>query len=271
MKVMEEFVAAKTGNSEDCEDGIIVTNGFAAVIDGATDKTERRYQGLLGGRFAMLACVDAIRLLDPAADINTALALLSTTLAHRLPDGLGPRERPSAALAIYSEAGQEVWQIGDVSFWHPGLSEGDIRRHSTVERYATDFRVAVLQAELADGADPATLARDDPGREAIISLLTHQGVFCNNPGAGKWAYPAIDGRTVPRDLVTIYRLPPGVTELILATDGYPRILPTLEATEQFLAQLLAKDPLCMGPLRGTKALKPGNLSFDDRAYLGIAI
>ena len=271
MKVVEEFLAAKTGNGADCEDGIVVTEGFAAVIDGATDKTRRQFSGLRGGRFAMLACADAVRSLEPAADASAALAHLSATLAGRLPDCLNPGERPSAVVAVYSQARQEVWQIGDVSFWHSGLGEGGSWRRKTVDRYATDIRVAVLHAELARGADPVALARNDPGREAIIGLLRHQGIFCNNPGAGEWAYPAIDGSMVPPDLVTIHHIPLGVTELVLASDGYPCVLPTLEASEQKLIQLLAIDPLCVGPLRGTKAVAPGNISFDDRAYLRIAL
>ena len=165
----------------------------------------------------------------------------------------------------------EVWQIGDVCFWHPGLGEGGIWQRKIVDRYATDLRVAILHAELANGADPVTLARNDPGREAIVGLLRHQRIFCNNTGAGEWAYPAIDGSMVPPDLVSIYHVPPGVTEIVLASDGYPCLLPTLAASEERLAELLASDPLCIGPLRGTKAVAPGNISFDDRAYLRLAL
>ncbi len=270
MKVVEERLTPKTGNGVDCEDGIVVTGDFAAVIDGATDKTGRQFLGLRGGRFALLACADAVRSLQPAADAIATLAHLSATLAG-LPDGLGPSERPSAVLTVYSQARHELWQIGDVGFWHPGLDEGGIWRRKTVDRYATDIRVAVLRAELANGADPTVLARNDPGREAIIGFLRHQGIFCNNLNAGEWAYAGIDGSMVPPDLVTIHHIPLSVTELVLASDGYPCIFPTLQASEQNLIQLLANDPLCIGPLRGTKAVAPGNISFDDRAYLRLAL
>jgi hypothetical protein len=271
VKVVEGLLAAKTGNPEECEDGIVVTEGFAAVIDGATDKTGRRFQGLRGGRFAMLACADAIRSLEPTADMSAALAHLSASLDSQLPDGLNSAERPSAVLAIYSRTRREVWQIGDVCFWHPGLADSGIWQCKKVDLYATDLRVAVLCAELANGADPLILAQNDPGRDAINGILRHQGIFCNNPGAGEWAYPVINGSAVPTRLVTIHRIPSGVTELVLASDGYPYVLPTLEASEQRLAQMLASDPLCIGPLRGTKAVAPGNVSFDDRAYLRLEL
>jgi len=38
-------------------------------------------------------------------------------------------------------------------------------------------------------------------------------------------------------------------------------------SEELLARLLAEDPLCIGPLKGTKGVALGNVSFDDRAYL----
>ena len=58
--------------------------------------------------------------------------------------------------------------------------------------------------------------------------------------------------------------------VVLASDGYPRILPTLAASEEALAGLLAADPLCIGPLCGTKGVRPGNVSFDDRAYVRLS-
>jgi len=50
---------------------------------------------------------------------------------------------------------------------------------------------------------------------------------------------------VPPNLVTIHHIPLGVTELVLASDGYLCVLPTLEASEQKLIQLPAIDPLCV--------------------------
>jgi hypothetical protein len=174
-------------------------------------------------------------------------------------------------LAIYSPAHRAVWQIGDVRCWHRGLDEEAVNRKSTVDTVATEVRVAVLRAELASGASPADLARDDPGRDAILGVLRHQSIFRNNAGAAQWAYSSIDGEAVPPELVRAYPVPPDVTELVLASDGYPRVQPTLEASELTLKELLAEDPLCIGRLRGTKGVKPGNQSFDDRAYLRLSV
>lgn len=270
MQVTESFIAAKTGRDRDCEDGIVVTDSLAAVIDGATDKTGHRFQGLTSGRYAMLACADALHSLDGRADALGSVAHLSMVLAERLPPGLPPGERPEAAVTIYSRPRQEVWQVGDVGFWYPGARAGGIRPRKTVDRYAANLRAAILHACLADGADPARLAETDPGRAAISSLLASQAIFRNSPGAGPWAYGAIDGRPVPPELVVIHPVP-GATELVIASDGYPAILPTLVASEEHLASLIAEDPLCIGPLRGTKGVAPGNSSFDDRTYVRLLL
>jgi hypothetical protein len=271
MDIITEFVAAKTGKAEDCEDGIIVCDGFAAVIDGATDKTGRRYDGMTGGRYAMLACADAIRTLDLKADAESGISHLTATLAERLPQQLPPGGGPVAVATVFSEARREIWQIGDVGFWHHGLTARGMRPCKTVDRYAADIRAAVLRAELANGADPAALAQHDTGREAILSILTHQGIFSNNVGAGEWAYAALDGRPVQLELVTVHQIPSGVDTVVIASDGYPSILPTLASSEALLSRLLSEDPLCIDALRGTKGVVPGNVSYDDRAYLSIRI
>jgi hypothetical protein len=271
VQVIEEFIAPKTGHEPDCEDGIIVTDTFAAVIDGATDKTGRRFGGLPGGRLAMQVCIEGIRALELGVDGRGIADHLTHLLARRLPRDISREDRPSAMLAIYSPAHRTVWQIGDVRCWYSGLEEKAVNRKSTVDTLATEVRVAVLRAELASGASPADLARDDPGRDAILGVLRHQSVFRNNAGAAQWAYSSIDGAPVPPELIRAHPVPPDVTELVLASDGYPRVQPTLEASEMTLKELLAEDPLCIGRLRGTKGVRPGNQSFDDRAYLRLSV
>lgn len=271
MDVVAEFLASKTCCLSRCEDGIVVTGAFAAVIDGATDKTGLRYGGMTGGRYAMLACAEGVRSLDPDADCPAAVRSLTRSLARRLGRGLSAQERPEAVLTVYSQSRREIWQIGDVGFWYAGQPDGGLAGGKLIDRYAADIRAAVLRVQLDKGASQPALARDDPGREAIAGLLRQQAEFRNNLAAAELAYAAIDGTDVPADLVTVRRIPCSVTELVIASDGYPRILPTLGESEKLLAELLAADPLCIAELRGTKAVTPGNLSFDDRAYLKLAI
>lgn len=271
MEVVEQFLSSKTSRPEECEDGIVVTRAYAAVIDGGTDKSGLRYDGMTGGRYAMLACADGLRSLDPDADCSAAIRWLTMTLAKRLPKRLSVHERPEAVLTVYSRAHRVIWQIGDVGFWHSGQPEGGACATKLVDRYAADIRAAVLRVELASGASRSALANNDPGRNATLGLLRSQASFRNNLAAKELAYAAIDGCDVPAELITVQRIPGSATDLVIASDGYPRILPTLRASEKLLTTDLVSDPLCIDELRGTKGVTPGNSSFDDRAYLRLTV
>ncbi len=55
--------------------------------------------------------------------------------------------------------------------------------------------------------------------------------------------------------------------VVLASDGYPAICPTLDESEKELKRILDSDPLAICENIQTKMMVKGNLSFDDRAYL----
>ncbi len=269
VEIIERSVTGKTGNLDECEDAIVISPHFAAVLDGATDKSGRRYEGRTGGAYVTMILEDAIPRLAPSADINTAVEFLSATIGDSIPHGLPTEERPNASATIFSVARREVWQVGDVGYWYAGLPHRQERKE--VDRINAAMRSAILTAELCRGTTQADLAAKDPGREAIMPLLTRQAFFTNNPAAGRLAHAVFDGRPVPPKLISAAAVPDNVAELVIGSDGYPLLMPTLAASEDHLAELLAQDPLCIGPLMGTKALKPGQLSYDDRAYLRLAL
>ena len=68
-------------------------------------------------------------------------------------------------------------------------------------------------------------------------------------------------------LIKVIHLSEGKHEIILASDGYPLLRPTLQQSEQDLDRLLKEDPQCCRLYESTKGLKPGNKSFDDRTYV----
>lgn len=273
MKVVERQLVPKRGSLDACEDGIVVTDHFAAVIDGATDKTGALFDGVTGGRYAMLVCADAIKTLDPDADVFTAVEWMTDQLSKRLPVGLSIEDRPTAVLAVYSTQRREIWRVGDVSLWHDRMTDGPDRLQKLVDFHAAGVRAAVIAAELANGRPADELRDDDVGRQVILPLLRRQAVFANNPDVGEWAngYGVINGRDVPPSFIERYPVPEDASTVVLATDGYPLALPTFKETEAYLQDRLSVDSLCVGPLRGTKGVQPGAESFDDRSYLRLAI
>ena len=121
-------------------------------------------------------------------------------------------------------------------------------------------------AEIADdagqqGAEHGSLLRP-------LNLVQHH--FANLPERHPLAYGVLNGHPVPEHLGEVVPLGREVREIAMSTDGYPRLLPTLEATERYLADDLEADPLRIGRHRGFTALRPGMLSYDDRAYVRLA-
>lgn len=57
------------------------------------------------------------------------------------------------------------------------------------------------------------------------------------------------------------------SEIVLASDGYPFLKPTLAASEAALAEQIANDPHNIRSFIATKGIVEGNKSFDDRTYI----
>ena len=67
--------------------------------------------------------------------------------------------------------------------------------------------------------------------------------------------------------VTICVDVPEFSEVVLASDGYPKLFGTLEESEHYLQKVLAEDPLCISLNKQTKGLMVGNNSYDDRTFV----
>ena len=120
MTITEQFICGKH-TAADCEDGIVITPHFAAVIDGSTSKTPLRLDASMkNGRFAMLLICDYIR--QMAAD--STMDHFCQGITHRIAEeyawrGIAermaehPEERLTASAIVYSERRKEVWMVGD--------------------------------------------------------------------------------------------------------------------------------------------------------------
>lgn len=59
--------------------------------------------------------------------------------------------------------------------------------------------------------------------------------------------------------------------VILASDGYPRLEPSLSESELFLEELKVKDPLCIDIHKAVNGFTNGKSSIDDRTYIKFVI
>lgn len=269
MKIIEHFSQAKNPLSEG-EDGWIVTEHFAAVIDGSTSKARHPFSdGQTPGRKAMLAVRDAIRTLQPEAHLNEALTHLTHAIRCIDTDDAAmlPERRPTCSAAIYSDYRKSIWLIGDCQC----IANNVLHQNSKlVDRILTTVRSDILHHLLAHGHTESELQENDIGRQFIMDALRDQTGFANdNTPCNPYTYPVLNGKPIQADRVVCIKVQSA--EIVLASDGYPRLMPTLSASEDALQALLLTNPLCIHNNASTKGLTAGNTSFDDRTYLRILV
>lgn len=263
------FVQGKSGS---CEDLICTTPDLIAVIDGVSDKTGMTYtssvsgEEISSGRFAaeaVAASLSEARFSDPDLVIDEVSNVLDGAVQAARGD-LPPQDRPGAVFLAFQPSTGLLFGVGDCSAaWMEGSSVREHQPEKSLDRLTGLMRSAVIAAAEWDGTG------EDPGRAAILPLLRRQAVFANR--YGEWGYGVVNGTPVPPQYRIVKHI--DADRLVLATDGYPQIVfdgsPNFEAAERHLAALLVRDPMCVSELRSTKMPRPGDVSFDDRAWLEI--
>jgi glycerophosphoryl diester phosphodiesterase len=272
MHIIEQFIESKTGKAELCEDGILATDHFIAVIDGVTNKSSFSFQSKTPGRLAMELIREAIALLPPdisAAEgigsINRHIALWYERQGFLEEMRRKTESRCTASLTIYSGARKELWFVGDCQALINGVPH---QPQKQADRVFSDLRALLIYAELARGKTEAELLEHDTSREKLLDLLRLQTKLQNTTLENEFSYYVIDGFDWKIDAglrVIPVEKPEG--EIVLASDGYPRLFPSLRETEAYLEQVLREDPLCYKLYRTTKGRYGNNLSFDDRSYI----
>ena len=257
MTITEQFICGKH-TADDCEDGIVVSNDFAAVIDGSTSKTPTRLDpSMKNGRFAMLLISEYIKqmpanytMYDFCRGITLRIAeeYNKRGITERMAEH--PEERLTASAIVYSNCRKEVWMVGDCQ----AIIDGTYYDNSKPYEQEIAMQRATL---IKKGMSPKD-ARRAIEPQLIKAMLEGQNR----------QYAVIDGTPIYMPGTRIVKASHSV---VLASDGYPTLLPTLSESEKALAQHLTKDPQNIGDFVATKGLVEGNISFDDRAYIKLTL
>ena len=287
MRLVEQSIRSKAGiNLATCEDDLVVTNDFACVVDGATSVTGGRWTSaqITGGQWASRILIDGVKNLRPTCSAREAVDQLTRCIqgAYRSEEGVletmenKPEERATASMMLYSKHLNQLICVGDCQAALIDASGKIFRviqpvKHNDV--VMSQARCMFLQLELSRGKTVEELRKiPDVGREFIEPLRKGQRLFQNNPTAHPlYQYWVMDGFPVLDKGIEIHDLPRRTRQIILASDGYPKLYSTLEETETELRSILDKDPLLMDLCMGTKGVRPGADSFDDRTYLRIDV
>lgn len=277
MKIIESSIIGKK-SPEACEDGMVVTDDFIAVIDGSTSKTPKHLNpDMKNGRYAMMLISEYIQEeLKADASVDDFCQGVTAYIYNKVYEKLGveewlkehPEERLTASAILYSRTRNEVWMVGDCQAIIAGkLYENGKPYEEEIARKRVEL--------IAQGLSPAE------ARKQIEPLLIKAMLSGQNQ-----TYTVIDGFPVYREGVKIVALkmkpasssietyfqeqPKPVlspNEVVLASDGYPFLMPTLAASEAALAEQIANDPQNIRSFIATKGIVEGNKSFDDRTYI----
>lgn len=258
-----------------CEDGIVVTDDFSAVVDGSTGKSGKIIAGNSLGYTAMQLVKAAVVALSPEAKMEEAASSFSSCIhSFYLQSGLlenatlHGEQRLTCSAVIYSRHRHEVWMFGDCQFRCQGKT---FLNGKAVDEVLSSIRSDILHAKLKQGMTIHELEREDVGRKFIFDALKDQCSFQNAHDVPPWQYTVIDGFPIDASTVPVYHLDADCHALILASDGYPLLFDSLASTERYLHRVLHDDPLMINLHPATKGLCRGNYSFDDRTYLSIRI
>ena len=257
MTITEQFICGKH-TAADCEDGIVITNDFAAVIDGSTSKTPKRLDpSIKNGRFAMLLISEYIKQMPAGYTMNDFCRDITLRIAEEynkrgIAEDMAehPEERLTASAIIYSNSRKEVWMVGDCQ----AIIDGEYYDNSK----PYEQEIAMQRATFIKNGMSPKEARRAIEPQLIKAMLEGQNR----------QYAVIDGTPI---YIPGTRIVTASHCVVLASDGYPTLLPTLHESEEALAQHLTDDPQNITNFIATKGLVEGNVSFDDRAYIKLTI
>ena len=286
MKIIESSIIGKK-SQEACEDGMVITDDFIAVIDGSTSKTPKHLNpDMKNGRYAMMLISEYIREeLKADASVDDFCQGVTAYIYNKVYEKLGveerlkehPEERLTASAILYSRTRNEVWMVGDCQ----ALIDGKLYENGKpYEQEIARKRVELIEL----GLSPAE------ARKQIEPLLIEAMLSGQNQ-----TYTVIDGFPIYREGVKVVSVSDSCSvqdsvsasdsvpcsdsvsasgtisvsssEIVLASDGYPLLEPTLAASEAALAEQIANDPQNIRSFIATKGIVEGNKSFDDRTYI----
>ena len=308
MKIIESSIIGKK-SPEACEDGMVVTDDFIAVIDGSTSKTPKHLNpDMKNGRYAMMLISEYIREeLKADASVDDFCQGVTAFIYNKVYEKLGveerlkehPEERLTASAILYSRTRNEVWMVGDcqaiidgklyengkpyeqeiarkrVELIEQGLSPAEARKqiepllikamlsgqnqtYTVIDGFPI-YREGVKVVSVSDSSSVQGSVSSSDSSSVQDSVSSSDSCSVQDPVSCSGSASASD------------TIPSSSSEIVLASDGYPFLKPSLAASEAALAEQIANDPQNIRSFIATKGIVEGNKSFDDRTYIRFSV
>lgn len=286
MKIIESSIIGKK-SPEACEDGMVVTDDFIAVIDGSTSKTPKHLNpDMKNGRYVMMLISEYIwEELKADASVDDFCQGVTAYIYNKVYEKLGveerlkehPEERLTASAILYSRTRNEVWMVGDCQ----AIIDGKLYENGKpYEQEIARKRVELIEqglspAEARKQIEPLLIKAMLSGQNQTYTVIDgfpiyREGVKVVSVSASSSvqdSVPASDSVPCSDSASASDTIPSSSSEIVLASDGYPFLKPTLAASEAALAEQIANDPQNIRSFIATKGIVEGNKSFDDRTYI----
>ena len=286
MKIIESSIIGKK-SQEACEDGMVVTDDFIAVIDGSTSKTPKHLNpDMKNGRYAMMLISEYIREeLKADASVDDFCQGVTAYIYNKVYEKLGvekrlkehPEERLTASAILYSRTRNEVWMVGDCQ----AIIDGKLYENGKpYEQEIARKRVELIEqglspAEARKQIEPLLIKAMLSGQNQTYTVIDGFPIYregvkvvsVSDSCSVQDSVPASDSVPCSDSVSASGTIPSSSSEIVLASDGYPFLKPTLAASEAALAEQIANDPQNIHSFIATKGIVEGNKSFDDRTYI----
>ena len=286
MKIIESCIIGKK-SPEACEDGMVVTDDFIAVIDGSTSKTPKHLNpDMKNGRYAMMLISEYIREeLKADASVDDFCQGVTAYIYNKVYEKLGveerlkehPEERLTASAILYSRTRNEVWMVGDCQ----AIIDGKLYENGKpYEEKIARKRVELIEqglspAEARKQIEPLLIEAMLSGQNQTYTVIDGFPIYregvkvvsVSDSSSVQDSVPASDSVPCSDSASASGTISVSSSEIVLASDGYPFLEPTLAASEAALAEQIANDPQNIHSFIATKGIVEGNKSFDDRTYI----
>ncbi|MEH2915494.1 hypothetical protein V7U47_09685 [Segatella copri] len=286
MKIIESSIIGKK-SQEACEDGMVVTDDFIAVIDGSTSKTPKHLNpDMKNGRYAMMLISEYIREeLKADASVDDFCQGVTAYIYNKVYEKLGveerlkehPEERLTASAILYSRTRNEVWMVGDCQ----AIIDGKLYENGKpYEQEIARKRVELIEqglspAEARKQIEPLLIKAMLSGQNQTYTVIDGFPIYregvkvvsVSDSCSVQDSVPASDSVPCSGSVSASGTISVSSSEIVLASDGYPFLEPTLAASEAALAEQIANDPQNIRSFIATKGIVEGNKSFDDRTYI----